>query len=89
TPLIGAEIHGVDLANPDAAMVAGIRAALLRHKGVFFRGQTLTAQQHIAFARWFGVLEIHPATPKAQTDPELLHIEHGPNSKGRENNWHS
>jgi taurine dioxygenase len=89
TPCIGAEIHGVDLARFDEAMVAGVRAALLRHKVVFFRNQTLTSAQHIAFARAFGELEIHPATPKDQAVREVLRIEHGPNSRGRENSWHS
>lgn len=89
TPLTGAEIHGVDLARPTPEMVAAIRAALLRHKVVFFRNQTLTTAQHIAFARQFGDLEIHPATPKDQPNPEVLRIEHGPNSRGIENAWHS
>jgi taurine dioxygenase len=89
SPNIGAEILGVDLTRPDPAMVAGIRAALLEHKVVFFRDQNLTAAQHMAFARMFGELEIHPITPKDQPNPELLHIEHGPTNRGRENSWHS
>jgi len=89
SPGIGAEILGVDLSRPDPPMIAAIRAALLAHKVVFFRDQTLTAAQHIAFARNFGELEIHPVTPKDQPDRELLHIEHGPKSRGRENSWHS
>lgn len=90
TPNIGAEIGGVDLATPDiGAHVPAIRAALLAHKVIFFRDQTLTAAQHIAFARHFGDLEIHPATPKDQPDPEILRIAHGPNSRGQENFWHS
>ncbi len=56
---------------------------------IFFRDQFITAQQHIAFARRFGTLEIHPATPKDQPDPEVLHIAYGPDSKGQENAWHS
>jgi len=90
TPAIGAEIHGIDLAAADVAChVPAIRAALLAHKVVFFRDQHLTATQHIAFARHFGDLEIHPATPKDQPDPEVLRIAHGPESRGRENMWHS
>jgi alpha-ketoglutarate-dependent taurine dioxygenase len=54
---IGAEIHGVDLTHPLAPQeVQDIRAALLRWKVVFFRGQHLNHQQHIAFARQFGEL---------------------------------
>lgn len=90
TPGIGAEIGGVDLAAPDiAAAVPAIRAALLAHKVIFFRDQQLTAAQHIAFARHFGDLEIHPATPRDQPDPEVLRIAHGPDSRGQENYWHS
>ncbi|MCX4545602.1 TauD/TfdA family dioxygenase [Streptomyces sp. NBC_01565] len=51
----GAEITGVDLAEPlDDAAVARIRAALLRWKVVFFRGQHLDHAAHLAFARRFG-----------------------------------
>lgn len=90
TPAIGAEIHGVDLASPDIAdAVPAIRAALLDHGVIFFRDQQLTQEQHIAFARHFGKLEVHPATPADQPNPEVLRIAHGPKSRGQENNWHS
>lgn len=89
-PCIGAEIAGIDLAHEqDDETIAEIRAALLTHKVVFFRDQHITPAQHIAFARRFGSLEIHPATPKDQPDPEVLHIAHGPDSRGQENFWHS
>jgi len=52
---LGAEIHGVDLSRPLApATVAALRAALLEHGVIFFRGQTLTPAQQLAFARAFG-----------------------------------
>lgn len=90
SPTIGAELHGIDLREElsDAA-IAAVRQALLDWKVIFFRDQDITRAQHIAFARRFGDLEIHPATPKDQPDPEVLRIEHGPNSKGQENAWHS
>lgn len=90
SPTIGAEIGGVDLRDDlDDDAIAAIRSALLDHKVVFFRDQNLTAAQHIEFARRFGPLEIHPATPKEQEHREILRISHGPESRGRENNWHS
>ena len=90
TPAIGAEILGVDLASPTiAGQVPAIRAALLQYKVIFFRDQALTAEPHIAFARHFGDLEIHPATPKSQPNPEILRISHGAESRGKENFWHS
>jgi taurine dioxygenase len=52
---IGAEITGVDLAEPlTDETVAAIRAAVLRWKVVFFRGQRLDHTSHVAFARRFG-----------------------------------
>ncbi|MFJ4895511.1 TauD/TfdA dioxygenase family protein [Streptomyces sp. NPDC088788] len=52
---IGAEITGVDLAEelPDA-VVAAIRAAVLRWKVVFFRDQRLDHTTQVAFAGRFG-----------------------------------
>ena len=55
SPLIGSEIHGVDLRNDLAdGTIAEIRAILLERKVVFFRDQPVTRGQHIAFARRFG-----------------------------------
>ena len=90
TPAIGAEIHGIDLGAPDISnRVPEIRAALLTHGVIFFRDQHLTQEQQIAFARHFGDLEIHPATPKGQANPEVLRIAYGPDKRGEENVWHS
>ena len=73
SPAIGAELIGADIANFDDTLVEEVRAALLKYQVVFFRDQhDLTRDQHIAFARSFGDLEIHPATPKDQPDPEIL-----------------
>ena len=89
TPAIGAEIGNVDLGQVTDQEIIDIRAALLKHKVVFFREQTVSQAQHIGLARGFGELEIHPATPSSQSNPEVLHIAHGPESKGQENFWHS
>lgn len=91
SPTIGAELLGIDLARDlSDGEINEVRRALLEFKVVFFRDQEkLTRKQHIAFARRFGDLEIHPATPKDQEDREVLRIAHGPDSRGAENNWHS
>jgi taurine dioxygenase len=66
---IGAEISGVDLSTPlDEGTVAGIRAALLANKVIFFRGQHLDHGQQIAFARQFG--ELTHAHPHEDAPPE-------------------
>ncbi len=52
---IGAEISGVDLSRPLAPeTVKEIRAAMLKWKEIFFHGQEIDHDQHLAFARQFG-----------------------------------
>src|SRR5579859_6151755 len=66
---IGAEIGGVDLAEPlDEKTVAAIRATLLAHKVVFFRAQRLDHGSQVAFARQFG--ELTHAHPHEDAPPE-------------------
>lgn len=90
TPAIGAEIHGIDLgAENIGESISAIRAALLKHGVIFFRDQKLTQEQHIAFARYFGELEVHPATAADQPNPEILKIAYGSKKRGSENHWHS
>ena len=90
TPAIGAELLDIDLGADDIVdAIPAIRAALLEHKVIFFRDQDITREQHLFFAQQFGELEIHPATPKDQPNPEILRIAYGPESRGQENAWHS
>ena len=90
TPTIGAEIAGLDLREAlDDAAIAALRRALLDWKVVFFRGQAITTEQHLAFGRAFGALEIHPFSPHKPGYPEVLAITHDRDSPGRENTWHS
>ena len=51
---MGAEIRGVNLAALSADEFAEIRAALFRHKMIYFRGQTITHADQEAFSRRFG-----------------------------------
>jgi taurine dioxygenase len=62
TPVIGAEIHGVDLAQPlGNQQFKEIHDALMDNLVVFFRDQKITVEQHIAFGRRFGDPIVHPA----------------------------
>ncbi len=57
-PAIGAEVHGVDLRRPpDAALLAAIRQAWLRHAVLVFPEQAIDDEAQIAFSRCFGALE--------------------------------
>jgi taurine dioxygenase len=92
TPLIGAEIGGVDLSRPlGNQQFQEVHDALMENLVIFFRDQHLTHDQHKDFGRLFGNLAIHPASPHApEGHPEILTIHADENSKhvaGEE--WHS
>lgn len=90
TPTIGAEVSGIDLSQPlDAGTVAALRQALLDWKVLFFRDQAIDTDQHLAFARCFGELEVHPFAPQKPGYPEVLAITHDRDNRGKENTWHS
>ncbi|WP_030437682.1 TauD/TfdA dioxygenase family protein [Actinoplanes subtropicus] len=86
---IGAEIGGVDLsADLDDAVFAEIRAALLAHKALVFRGQHLDDDQQLRFAARFGPLTTaHPTVPSVAGQPNILRVQ---GDEGvRANNWHT
>ncbi|RMH69358.1 MAG: taurine dioxygenase [Actinomyces sp.] len=86
---LGAEITGIDLtADLPDPVIADIRRALLEYKIVFFRDQPLTSAAHVAFARRFGELEIHPFITGNPEHPELVRFEKGADVAGYENGWH-
>ena len=89
SPTIGGEISGIDLTRPLRDDVAHeVRRALHEYKVIFFRDQPLTAEQHVAFARQFGDLEVHPFIPSNTGQPELVRFEKSAEAGGYENSWH-
>jgi alpha-ketoglutarate-dependent taurine dioxygenase len=71
---LGAEIAGVDLGVLDDAAFQEIHAAWLEHLVVFFRGQNITPEQQIAFAKCFGEIHHHPFMQGMAEYPEILEI---------------
>src|SRR5689334_21515067 len=90
---IGAELGRVNLgaAAEDDAVMAEIRALLLKHRVVFFRDQDITRAQHVAFARRFGELEDHPVVGSHPDHPGLVQIYKTPETppERNENSWHT
>jgi taurine dioxygenase len=80
TCTIGAELSHVNLgaAARDPALVAEIRALLLKHRVLFFRDQDITRTEHVAFARHFGELEDHPVAGSDPDHPGLVRIYKSP-----------
>jgi taurine dioxygenase len=72
TAEIGAELRGLDLRVPlEPEQIAAVRAALLRHLVLVFRGQQLDERQHIAFARQFGEVHLPPVPTRHGGPPEV------------------
>ncbi len=96
TPIIGAEISGVDLAKvvsdgvrPNRALDE-IHRAFAENLVIFFRDQHITPAQHLAFGRLFGELHIHPAAPHEDGEPALMKIYADRNSpRANGEGWHS
>jgi len=90
TPIIGAEIGGVDLARPSNRQMDEIHRALAENLVIFFRDQDMTQDQHLEFGRKFGPLHLHPAAPHEAGHPELMIIradKDSPRANGE--GWHS
>ncbi|MEJ7930474.1 TauD/TfdA family dioxygenase [Ramlibacter sp. AN1015] len=87
---IGLELSEISLAEtfsePD---LTAMRQLLVRHKLLVFRGQDISPAQHVAFARRFGSLEVHPILQRHPEQPELVTFVHNSDSVGTENVYHS
>jgi taurine dioxygenase len=85
---IGAEISGIRLSDvPSDEMITQIRAAVLKHKVVFFRGQHLDDAQHIAFGQRLGtVTQSHPVVAK---DADIHDLDYSKKTVDRGNAWHT
>lgn len=81
-PLFAAELLGADLSRPpDAHLVETVEQAMARHGVLVIRDADITDEQHKAFSRAFGPLELpsrtsgkHPMEGGKRTfDPELFY----------------
>ena len=92
TPLaghIGAEITGVDTGVPPSdEVISRIRRAVLDHKVVFLRGQSLNYRRQVVFAERLGPLTLgHPTLASPPGQPLLEEIDSL--KGGKANYWHT
>ena len=74
-PALGAEIFGVDLSRRlSDEVVSEIERAFLDYGVIFFRDQQLTPEQHIAFARRFGRIDINRFFRAVDGYPEIAEV---------------
>ncbi|MEU8925845.1 TauD/TfdA family dioxygenase [Kitasatospora sp. NPDC048545] len=90
TPVIGAEISGIDLSQelPDEQL-AEVKRAFLDHHVLVFRDQHLTDEDHKRFAGHFG--ELRPVNPPpVDADPYVLEIRTSAEAENvAGNGWHA
>jgi taurine dioxygenase len=88
---LGAEISGIDLSRDlDDAVIGEIRRALVENCVIFFRDQHLNLDQHLAFGRRFGDLQIHDFVEGMASNEEILEVrkeEHETRNFG--GGWHT
>jgi alpha-ketoglutarate-dependent taurine dioxygenase len=87
SPLIGAEIEGVDLTRPVAEATAGaLRDALWTYKVLVFRNQNLSPLQHVDAVRIFDEPFDHPLWVNRHSDSRLVYT--FSLEKGTADRWH-
>ncbi len=75
TGVCGALIDGLQLsADLSNAAFDAIHQAFLDYGAVFFRGQTISLDDQLAFARRFGALERHPIVEGMDEHPEIIKV---------------
>jgi len=92
TPNCGAEVQGLDLAQPLAAATVDALGKALAECGVlFFRDQNMSPLQQKTLARHFGELHLHPAWPRlVEGHPEIMEIYADAHTKRiAGEDWHS
>jgi taurine dioxygenase len=72
---LGAEVHGIDPSRPlSGESVRRLRAAWLEHAVLVFPRAEMSIEQHIAFSRLFGELEVHPIPAARHPDHEEVMV---------------
>lgn len=75
TPVIGAEITGLDLsADLDDATLDAVHRGLLDHKVLVINAPGLTPDQHMAFGRRIGEIEVHAFFPNLGAGHEQVSV---------------
>lgn len=91
TPVIGAEVSGIDLAAPISPETEEqIYAALMKHLVLFFRDQDLSPQAQFEFATRFGPpVEPHPVYPHLPGFDRVVLLENDGDRPPDTDDWHT
>ena len=75
---LGAEIHGVDLAHLEDEIFAEIHHAFLENLVIFFRDQTITPDQQVAFSARFAPIGYYPFLKGLPDHPAVIEVRKEP-----------
>ena len=90
SPTIGTEVHGIHIgADLSSDTIDFLSNLLVERKVIFFRDQDISVEQHIAFGRKFGEVEVHPFTPNLEGHPEVVCLNNDRDNPPSINIWHS
>ena len=91
TGALGAEILGIDLAAElDERRFAELRAAYDEFGVIFFRDQALSPEQHLAFARRWGAINVNRFFQPVAGYPEIAEVRKEPDDKRNIGSaWHT
>ncbi|MBS0275481.1 MAG: TauD/TfdA family dioxygenase [Proteobacteria bacterium] len=70
----GAEVLGIDLNNLSDSELVGVKKAYADYGVIFFRDQKITEDQHIAFAKKFGEIDINKFFPHIDGHREIAKV---------------
>ncbi|MEZ5650910.1 MAG: TauD/TfdA family dioxygenase [Burkholderiaceae bacterium] len=85
---LGAEVRGIRLAGAGPAEIAIVRELIAEHMVLFFPGQHLSVDDHVAFGAQFGPLEPHPNVRNAYLEhPNIFEL--AATKGGIADEWHS
>ena len=88
---VGAEIRGVDLAQPlSTTLVEQLSEALYQYGVIFFREQELQPADHVRLAEQFGEIEINRFFKPVENHPQIAEVRKAPDQKVNiGSHWHS
>jgi taurine dioxygenase len=88
---LGAEIHGIDLAQgPSQEQFAEIQSAFHAYGVNFFRKQHLTPEEHLAFAERWGAININRFFTAVDGYPMIAEVRKEPDQKNNiGDGWHT
>jgi len=75
---VGAYVSGIDLAQFDDDALAELRRAFAQFGVLFFRGQTLSPEQHIAFAQRWGTINVNRFFVHVDGYPQIAEVRKEP-----------